>query len=109
MVDTPLGRLVMHLLGQAQDDPDLRAALLRGFFHPRREASAKVIRQAQVDGKLRPDVSTDMAADLLFGPLFYRMLFGHEPASESFINRVFQYVLTGLQARPAQEKKRARG
>jgi len=37
-----------------------------------------------------------MAADLLFGPLFYRMLFGHEPASESFISRVFQYVLTGL-------------
>jgi AcrR family transcriptional regulator len=97
VADAPVGRLMMSLLGEAQDDPKLRTALLAGLFHPRREASVRVIRQAQASGVLRPDVSPSLAADLLFGPLFYRMLFGHEPVTESFINHVFQYVLAGLQ------------
>ena len=104
VADAPLGRLLMSLLGEAQDDPELRVSLLKGLFHPRREASARVIRQAQASGALRPDVPPYMAADLLFGPLFYRMLFGHEQVTESFINQVFQYVMTGLQARPAPRK-----
>ena len=104
VADAALGRLMMSLLGEAQDDPDLRAALLEGLFNPRREASARVIRQAQASGSLRPDVPAYLAADLLFGPLFYRMLFGHEPVTDSFINHVFQYVLEGLQVRPARRR-----
>jgi AcrR family transcriptional regulator len=104
VADGPVGRLMMSLLGEAQDDPELRKALLQGLFYPRREASARVIRQAQAAGELRPDVAPYMAADLLFGPLFYRMLFGHEPVSEVFINHVFQYVLKGLQVRPASRR-----
>lgn len=106
VADAPVGRLMMSLLGVAQDDPELRTALLEGLFYPRREASARAIRQAQASGALRPDVTAHMAADLLFGPLFYRMLFGHEPVTESFINHVFQYVLTGLQAHPAPRPTR---
>lgn len=102
VADAPLGRLMMSLLGEAQNDPDLRSALLDGLFHPRREASAKVIRQAQASGELRADVPPYLAADLFFGPLFYRMLFGHEPVTEGFINRVFQYVMAGLQGSPRQ-------
>jgi AcrR family transcriptional regulator len=104
VADAPVGRLMMSLLGEAQDDPELRTALLQRLFYPRREASARVIRQAQAAGELRSDVPPHLAADLLFGPLFYRMLFGHEPVSEGFINHVFQYVLTGLQLRPASRK-----
>jgi len=104
VADAPLGRLMMSLLGEAQDDPELRATLLEGLFYPRREASARAIRQAQASGALRSDVSAYLAADLLFGPLFYRMLFGHEPVTESFVNHVFQYVLAGLQPRPAPRK-----
>lgn len=104
VADAPLGRLLMRLLAEAQDDPSLRLALLERLFQPRREASAKVIRQAKSAGGLRRDVPASMAADLLFGPLFYRMLFGHEPVTESFVNQVFRYVLEGLKA-PSKRKK----
>src|SRR6185295_609677 len=72
--DDLIGRLMTSLLGEAQHDPEIRAALLDGLFHPRSAATGKMIRQAQQSGLLRKDVPVPVAVDLLVGPLFYRML-----------------------------------
>lgn len=57
---------------------------------------------------MRPDVSPDVAADLLFGPLFYRMLVRHDPVTKAFMMQVFRYAMDGLRATPAARKKRRR-
>lgn len=72
------GQLLSSLLGEAQQDPEIRTALPEGLFYPRREASVGAIRRAQASGRIRPDVSPYLAVDLLFGPLFYRMLVRHD-------------------------------
>lgn len=97
------GRLLTSLLSEAQQDPEVRTALLRGLFHPRREASAGAVRRAQAAGALRSDVPPHVAVDLLFGPLFFRMLVQHEPATETFVKQTFQYALQGLRP-PARSR-----
>jgi AcrR family transcriptional regulator len=101
------GRLVTALLGEAQQDPELRAALVRGLFHPRTAASAAVVRRAQGSGAVRPDVSPDVAVDLLFGPMFYRLLVQHRPVTDAFVREVFDSVMEGLRPRRARRRARA--
>src|SRR6187401_63214 len=60
------GKLMTALLGEAQHDPEVSAELLEGLFRPRRATTARVIRRAQEQGAIRPDVPPDIAADLLF-------------------------------------------
>jgi AcrR family transcriptional regulator len=96
------GQLLTSLLGEAQQDPQVRKALLDGLFHPRSGASMNAIRQAQLDGDLRPDVPPDIAVDLLFGPLFYRMFVQHRPLNEQFITQLLKFTLEGLRVRPGQ-------
>jgi AcrR family transcriptional regulator len=98
------GKLLTALLGEAQHDPEVNAELLEGLFHPRRAGTARVIRRAQEEGAIRPDVPPDVAADLLFGPLFYRMLVRHGPVTRAFMMQVFRYAMDGL-----EEKKTSRG
>lgn len=100
------GKLMAALLGEAQHDPEVRAELLEGLFYPRRLATARVIRRAQEEGAIRPDVPPDIAADLFFGPLFYRMLVRHGPVTKAFMMQVFRYAMDGLQARPASPRAR---
>ncbi|MEP6763338.1 MAG: TetR/AcrR family transcriptional regulator [Gemmatimonadaceae bacterium] len=90
------GMLLNSLLGEAQQDPDVRTALLNGLFYPRREASVNAIKQAQALGELRSDVPPHVAVDLLFGPLFYRMFVQHEPVTEQFIRQTLRFTLEGL-------------
>jgi AcrR family transcriptional regulator len=97
--DHMVGRLLTSLLGEAQHDPAVRAALLDGLFHPRSNATAKMIRQAQASGLLRKDIPAHVAVDLLVGPLFYRMFVRHQPLSDAFVGQVFRSVMSGLEKR----------
>ncbi|MGH7726316.1 MAG: TetR/AcrR family transcriptional regulator C-terminal ligand-binding domain-containing protein [Candidatus Eiseniibacteriota bacterium] len=104
------GQLLVSLLGEAQDDPEVRAALHTGLFYPRTDASGRAIRRAQEAGKLREDIPQHIAVDLLFGPLFYRMFVRHEPLNDAFVQQVYKYVTEGLGKRPdgsARRKKAA--
>ncbi len=102
------GKLLTALIGEAQHDPEVRAELLEGLFYPRRATTARVIRRAQDKGELRPDVPPDIAADLLFGPLFYRMLVRHDPVTTTFMMQVFRYAMDGLGTKRAGRRPRRR-
>jgi AcrR family transcriptional regulator len=97
--DHLIGRLLASLVGESQYDPEVRKALVEGLFHPRSQATARVVRQAQDAGWLRDDVPALVAVDLLVGPLFYRMFVRHEPLDDAFVEQVFRNVLSGLRAR----------
>jgi hypothetical protein len=97
--DHLMGRLLVSLVGEAQHDPEIRSALLDGLFHPRSDATAKMLRKAQAAGALRKDVPALVAVDLLVGPLFYRMLVRHQPLTDAFASQVFRCVLEGLAPR----------
>lgn len=100
------GRLLTALIGEAQHDPEVSVELLEGLFYPRRLGTARVIRRAQEKGAIRPDVPPDIAADLLFGPLFYRLLVRHGPVTGTFMVQVFRYAMEGLGTRPASRRAR---
>ena len=90
------GRLYSVLVGEAQHDPQIRTELLERLIYPRREATARVVREAQARGLLRDDVHPAVVTDLFYGPIFYRMLSGHEPTTERFATQVFERVRDGL-------------
>lgn len=98
------GRLLLALVGAAQHDPQIRAELLERLIYPRREASARAIRDAQARGLLRDDVNSYLATDLFYGPIFYRVIMGHEPATERYATQIFERVLEGMAPGKAQAK-----
>ena len=55
-----------------------------------------MIGEAQARGLLRDDVHPHVAVDLLYGPIFYRLLMGHAPATARFATQAFARVLDGL-------------
>jgi AcrR family transcriptional regulator len=91
------GRLMLSLVAEAQNDPSVRAALRKGLFNPRRNATAEVVRRAQAAGQLRAGVPPLVAVDLLFGPVFYRRLLRDEPVTAWFVGQVFEHVMEGLE------------
>jgi AcrR family transcriptional regulator len=90
------GRLYGVLVGEGQHDPQIRQELLERLIYPRRGATARVVREAQARGPLRDDISPTVVTDLFYGPIFYRMLSGHEPNTERFATQVFERVRDGL-------------
>jgi AcrR family transcriptional regulator len=94
--DPATGSLMREIVAVAQTDPDIRSALDTQWVRPRRVAVERVLREAAERGEIRADVDFAAAMDQLFAPLYYRLLFGHEPLDDRLTETLVRQVITGL-------------
>lgn len=95
-VDTPAGRIVAELVGQAQTDPDLAAAWREHYSGPRRRLAVEVMERAQRRGQLRDDVDPRIVVDQLWGACYHRLLIPDEPVTEEFVTGLVSNLMRGL-------------
>ena len=96
---TTTGRNVATMIAASDTGTELSKAFRNHFVLARREDGRALLKEAVADGELRRDLDIDVALDLLFGPLFFRLLMGHAPLDAAFVKRLLKDVLRGLQAR----------
>jgi AcrR family transcriptional regulator len=93
---SPAGPLMRALAADAQSDPEIAQALREQWLGPRRAVAAEIIREGIARGELRADLDVAAALDLVFAPVYYRLLFSHEVLDEAFAERCIDYVLEGI-------------
>jgi AcrR family transcriptional regulator len=94
-VDTPLGRQLSELLGEAQSDPQLSRDIYQRWFLPRRQPVRASLLAAQERGELRQSVDVDALIDALYGSLQYRRLLRHKPVTTEYAHGVVDMLLRG--------------
>lgn len=87
------------LIGAAQSDPDLIRQLHERIIEPRVKGLVDRIAQAQQDGQLRADLDPRDVAELLYGPIYYRLLLRTRPLRVSDTRRYLDLALQGLTPR----------
>ncbi|PPJ21024.1 TetR family transcriptional regulator [Nocardia nova] len=92
---TRAGRVIAELIGQAQTDPDLSAALLERYSGPRRRLAVEAMRRAQERGQLRADADPEILVDQLWGACYHRLLLPNLPLGEHFATTLVANVLHG--------------
>jgi AcrR family transcriptional regulator len=96
--DTPAGQLMRSLAADAQSQPEIALALREQWFGPRRTVAAEIIRKGIENGELRADLDFAATLDLIFAPVYFRLLFSHEPLDEESATRSIEQVLHGIAA-----------
>ncbi|MFG1703930.1 TetR/AcrR family transcriptional regulator [Nonomuraea sp. M3C6] len=84
------GQVVVGLMADAQTDPGLAAELRARIIGPRRAALRAVLAR----GAVPADVDLELAVDLVFGAMWYRLLNRHAEVNEELAEEI-----TGLLAR----------
>lgn len=105
----PAGTMIKALLGEAQFDPDLADAFRRHWLLPRRQAATEAIQAAIDSGMLRPDIDIQQTLDALYGGLYYRLLTGVGPLSNSYMEGIFTHVMKGVRADPPKRPRMGAG
>ncbi len=96
----PWGPLYRDLIGEAQHNPEVAAALNERFIQPQTADTLARLKVAKEQGQLAPDFDLDLAFEVLSGPLYYRLLITHEPLTPDYLDRVLQAVFVGMGPRP---------
>jgi AcrR family transcriptional regulator len=92
------GTVFAQLLAACVVDPEGARFFREFFLAGRREAIATLWRRALDRGEVDVEIDVEVATDVLFGPLIFRLLSGHAPLNESEAEAIAAAALHGLLA-----------
>ena len=95
----PYGRVTAALLAEARTDPAFAAEYQRRILEPRRDQARMIFAQALARGEIPGETKIEVAIDLLYGPLYHRLLHGHAPLDDEFVDDIVDMALRGIQAK----------
>jgi AcrR family transcriptional regulator len=98
---SPVGLLFAQLLANARQDPAASQLLQTRFLDSRQRGIQELWHRAVSRGEVRDDIDPDLAMDLLFGPVMWRLVSGRRPLTRDEADAIVTAVLTGLAATPA--------
>ena len=94
-----IGRLFCQFLAEGQIDPEFAAHFRDSFLSSRRKAVGVILERGMARGELAADLDRELALDLLYGPMFYRLLAGHAPVNGGEMAKVVAAVFDGISIR----------
>jgi AcrR family transcriptional regulator len=89
-----LGPIAANLIAEAQNDPEI-AGIIRTAIAPRRALMSDVIVAAIARGEIAGELDVDLIIDVLFGPLWTRLLVSQEELGPDLAERIVRVVIHG--------------
>lgn len=87
------GRTIATLIGVVQSDNELAEAFRTRFVAVRRGEGKAVLHRGITNGEFKPDMDLESVLDCLYGPLYFRLLIGHEKPSCKYSDQLVDLVL----------------
>ncbi len=95
----PYGRVIAALITKAQSDPQFAEQYHARFVEPRRDQARSIFVRAIDREEVPADTDVEAALDVLYGPIYHRMLHGHAALTDRFTRTVVDYVTAGTARR----------
>ncbi len=89
----PTGRSVAAMVAAAQSETELAKAFRNEFIARNRDATRVLLERCIADRSIDEPEDMDVTLDLIFGPLFYRLLMGHAPITRTFVDQLVEQVI----------------
>lgn len=99
MVDlfsSPAGRGISNLLATAEGDTEIARAFRTHFLEARRGDGRRLIEAGIERGEIRSGIDIDVALDLLYAPVFYRILLRTGPFDAAWVDLVIDHLFAGM-------------
>lgn len=90
------GNVITQIIAEGQHDIQLAEIYRKAYFTPRREISKQIIERGISRGELRKNLNIGVCIDLIWGPIFYRLLITGEVIDETFIKEIVDYAFEGV-------------
>jgi AcrR family transcriptional regulator len=92
------GRLVAQLIGECQQDEAAMVEFKKLFWTPRSVAVISLVERAIAEGAMRKDLDAQVVTELLYAPVYFRLLFQSGPLDRQSTESILQTALDGLVA-----------
>ncbi|SHK12547.1 transcriptional regulator, TetR family [Anaerocolumna jejuensis DSM 15929] len=97
-ITSPKGKVITELIAAGQFDANIAEEYRVRYFNPRRLISQHILERGMQRGELKNDLDMELSIDLIFAPLFYRLLITGKTVDSAFVKSLISHTLTGMKA-----------
>lgn len=90
------GRIAAQIIAEGQSDPSVLEHFRAVFLRQRRAAVTEIFRSGIANGEFHDDLDIELAIDLIYGPIWYRLMVGHQPLDATFAERLPRLSISAL-------------
>ncbi len=90
------GKVITELIAEGQFDPNIAQEYRNRYFNPRRLISQHIFERGVQRGELKKELDIELSIDIIFAPLFYRLLITGETVNTEFVKDLIANALSGL-------------
>lgn len=98
---TTRGRQTALMLATAERDSEMFKAFRNQVVLTGREQGRAILERAQSNGEVQADMPLQTTLDLVYGPIFFRLLTGHAPLTQDFAEEVVSTLVAGIGNTPS--------
>ncbi|AEI43770.1 TetR/AcrR family transcriptional regulator [Paenibacillus mucilaginosus] len=92
------GSIFLEIIGEGQMDPALAEAYRTRYIQPRRQEVHGILDRGIGRGELKKDLDRALCTDLVYGPIFYRLLVTGDRIDDTYIKELVTQVYEGIRA-----------
>ena len=93
MAGRPFGKVAAEMIAAGQSEPAVLREFRDRYVLKRRKVAVKALEDAFSSGEMKRSVDPELLLDLIFGPIYFRLLVKHQPLDQAFGKNLLDYVL----------------
>ena len=90
------GKVSAEIIAEGQSEPEVLREYRERYVLKRRAASHDLIQRAKVSGEFREDVDPDLLIDMVYAPIYYRLLVRHQKLDKRFGDALVDRVMASV-------------
>ncbi|NRS51286.1 TetR/AcrR family transcriptional regulator C-terminal ligand-binding domain-containing protein [Brevibacillus sp. HB2.2] len=91
--------MIKELIGEGQLDSNLALEYRERFFQPRRMQAKDLFETGIKRGDLKENLDFELCIDLVYGPIFYRLLVTGDELNESYMHDLVTNAFEGSRSK----------
>lgn len=90
------GKVAADIIAEGQSEPHVLEEYRNRYMSKRRAFTTEQLARAQASGEFTKSIAPDLLIDMIYGPIYYRLLVGHQKLDQRFgkelVDQVLKYV-----------------
>ncbi len=98
ILNSTLGRTIVALVAESGENSEMAQAFYTYFLIPRRKDAKLIVERAITQGEIHDTINLDVVLDMLYGPVYFRILIYKKTVDADFIDTLVDQVMISIGA-----------
>ena len=92
------GKVSAQIIAEGQTDPAVLEEYRKRYVRMRRDLTIPVIERGYATGEFKRRVDPHLLIDMIYGPIYYRLLVRYLPMNQQFIDELLDHVIAYIKS-----------